>query len=61
MSSASNFYGGIDKMNRITDQTPLSNPVFSPYNKAAANFVSEEQLIAKLKKLMKMNLKNFCY
>jgi hypothetical protein len=47
------------------DQTPLSSNL-APSAKPGASTsmqqgVSEEQLITKLKKLMKMNIKNMCY
>ena len=44
---------------RLIDQTPISQVGYTPSVKPGA-YVSEEQLVAKLKKLMKMNLKNFC-
>jgi hypothetical protein len=61
--STSKVFSGIEATNRLTEQTPLSGPgIFSPSVKPGITaVVSEELLISKLKKLMKMNLKNFCY
>ena len=47
--------------NRIMEQTPLSNPGVYNSSIKQSQFISEEQLVQKLKKLMKMNLKNLCY
>jgi hypothetical protein len=63
--SSQNIFTGLPPPEHLhnvnTEQTPNSHPVGFTPSVRPSNYVNEEKLIAKLKKLMKMNLKNFCY